>query len=327
MSTLLTDQLAEHISCDESEAALLCVLDILGERDYAFVTPTPATHARIVARPQRSIARSPADVLGWSLPFTPGQIDAELLAALEAADAVEPAANGMLRSRYRVSRLHGQLFLHSAYPTEERDAVFFGPDSYRFADLVAAEFDRDPPPAGARLVDIGTGAGVGAIAGAGLRPDLDIIMTDINPRALRLARINARAAGVEADALLGEGLGPVRGQVDIALANPPYIIDGAGRDYRDGGGMHGGQVAYDMAEEAVGRLSPGGKLILYTGSAIVDGADPLRRALAEMSEARNCAMRYREIDPDMFGEELDSPAYRDVDRIAIVAAIITAPAA
>jgi hypothetical protein len=35
------------------------------------------------------------------------------------------------------------------------------------------------------------------------------------------------------------------------------------------------------------------------------------------------AMRYREIDPDVFGEELEMPAYRDVDRIALIAAIIT----
>jgi hypothetical protein len=34
-------------------------------------------------------------------------------------------------------------------------------------------------------------------------------------------------------------------------------------------------------------------------------------------------MRYREIDPDVFGEELDDPAYRDVDRIALVAVVLT----
>ncbi|MGE0403972.1 MAG: SAM-dependent methyltransferase, partial [Kofleriaceae bacterium] len=31
---------------------------------------------------------------------------------------------------------------------------------------------------------------------------------------------------------------------------------------------------------------------------------------------------YEEIDPDVFGEELDTPAYRDVDRIAAVGATI-----
>ena len=32
-----------------------------------------------------------------------------------------------------------------------------------------------------------------------------------------------------------------------------------------------------------------------------------------------------EIDPDVFGEELESPAYRDVERIALVAALIDRP--
>ncbi|MBW8911885.1 MAG: methyltransferase, partial [Sphingomonas sp.] len=115
----------------------------------------------------------------------------------------------------------------------------------------------------------------------------------------------------------------VSGLLDIALANPPYIVDSAGRDYRDGGSMHGAEVALDMAVAALGRLSPGGRLILYTGSAIVDGSDRLRAALGEIAANHGCSMRYREIDPDMFGEELEHPAYRDVDRIAIVAAILT----
>ncbi len=326
MRTLIADHPAGHVRGDEIDAALLCVLDLLRERDYDFVTPTPATHARVLARPDRRVARSLADVLGWSLPFTPDLIDAELLAALRTADAIEPGPDRTVRSRYRVSRLHRRLYLHSSYPTEARDAVFFGPDSYRFADLIADEFDRHPPEHGARVVDIGTGAGVGAIVAAGLRPDLDIVMTDINAEALRLARINARAAGVQADAVPGKGLDRVRGPLDIVLTNPPYIIDEAGRDYRDGGGMLGGQVAFDMASEALDRLSPGGRLILYTGSAIVDGADLLRRALGWLAAAKGFTMRYREVDPDMFGDELDNPAYRDVDRIAIVAAIIDAPA-
>lgn len=326
MTTLIADHPAEHLRWNETEAALLCVLDILTTRDYAFVTPTPATHARVLARPERRVARSVVDVLGWSLPFAPDLIDAELLAALTASDAIESGLDGMLRSRYRVSRLHRRLYLHSAYPTEARDAVFFGPDSYRFADLIADEFGRHPPAPGARLVDIGAGAGVGAIVAAGLRPDLDIVMTDINAQASRLAAINARAAGVQARAVIGEGLGHEPGPFDIALANPPYIVDRAGRDYRDGGGMLGGQVAFDMAGEALDRLSPGGRFILYTGSAIVDGADLLQRALGWLAAAKGFAMHYREIDPDMFGEELDNSAYRDVDRIAIVAAIIDAPA-
>jgi len=85
--------------------------------------------------------------------------------------------------------------------------------------------------------------------------------------------------------------------------------------------MYGGAVALDMARLAVERLSASGRLILYTGSAIIDGADPLRDAFATVAQDGGCTMRYREIDPDVFGEELAGVAYADVERIAAVAAI------
>lgn len=306
---------------DEPEPALVALLQALRRRNYGFVTITPASHARVLAREPQREARDLRDVFGWSLPFAPAILDPELLRLLSEADALDPLPGGRFKSRYRVSELGGDLFLHSAHPTTAEDAVFFGPDSYRFADLIRRELHREPPPGGARLVDIGAGAGVGAIAAARLCPALRTTMTDINPEALRLARVNARVAGVAADFLLGADLEPA-GPIDIALANPPYIIDAAGRDYRDGGGMHGGGVALGMAAAAVGRLSPAGRLILYSGSAIVAGEDRLRAALAALAAEHACTLRYEEIDPDVFGEELAKPAYREVERIALVAAVI-----
>ena len=87
--------------------------------------------------------------------------------------------------------------------------------------------------------------------------------------------------------------------------------------------MHGARLSFDWAVAAAGRLTPGGRLLLYTGSAIVDGSDGLRDALAARSEALDCTLDYREIDPDIFGEELDEPPYADVERIAAVGVILT----
>jgi methylase of polypeptide subunit release factors len=305
------------------DAALFALLQALRVRGYRFVTITPAAHARVLARGPQRDAADLRDVFGWSLPFAPETLDGDILRLLTEADALEPMRGGRLKSRYRVSELDGDLFLHSAYPTTAEDAVFFGPDSYRFADLVRRELSGDPPRREARLVDIGAGAGVGAVAAAKLCPGLRTTMTDINPEALRLARINAHAAGISADFGIGRNLDASPGPVDVALANPPYIIDAAGRNYRDGGDMHGGRVAYDMAAAAVGRLSYSGRLILYTGSAIIAGEDPLRAALAALVAAQACTLRYREIDPDVFGDELEKPPYRDVERIALVAAVIS----
>ncbi|MDT8759961.1 class I SAM-dependent methyltransferase [Sphingomonas psychrotolerans] len=307
----------------EADAALVQLVEALKQRGYRFVTPTPATHARVVKRSDRQEARDLADMLGWSLPFTPAQIDAGLFALLEAGEAVETVGNGRFRSRLRASSLKDNLYLHSAYPTDAENSVFFGPDSYRFADLIEAELTTAGVADGAVIVDIGTGAGVGAIVAARSCPTARLWVTDVNPDALRLAAVNAKAAGVTVTAVESATLDSIAESIDLALANPPYIIDDDARTYRDGGGMFGGQVSLDMARMAVRRLAPGGRLILYTGSAIVRGEDLLGKALAGLAEAEGCALRYREIDPDVFGEELERPAYAEVDRIAVVAAIFT----
>lgn len=323
--TSLDMSLDPAIRLETGDDALARLLDQLKARGYSFVTPTPASHARVLARPGRTTARDIRDVLGWSLPFDPGMLDAELFKTLLAADALDTLDDGRLHCRFRVSSLDRCLFLHSAYPTDAEDSVFFGPDSYRFAELIRQELHDCPRRPGAQLVDIGAGAGVGAIVAARMCPELQVTMTDINPAALRLARINARAAAVNASYALGRDLDMIDGPVDLALANPPYIIDSAGRDYRDGGDMHGTRVAYDMARAASERLAPQGRFILYTGSAIIEGEDPLRQALQSLADERDCTLRYREIDPDVFGEELAQPQYADVERIALVGAVMTMP--
>lgn len=312
----------EHETMVAVDAARVQLLRELKDRRYRFVTPTPATHARVVARHDRRQAQSLEDVLGWSLPYAPGLLDPAIETLLHTGDALADAA-GLRRATLRVSSLHDHLFLHSAFPTTDPHAVFFGPDSYRFADLLARELRDDPLSAGARTVDIGTGTGVGGIVTAALAANAEVNLTDINPAALRLAAVNAHAAGVEVELHETDGLDPVVGDLHLATANPPFIIDTERRLYRDGRGMFGGEVSLAMARLAMTRLAPGGRLILYTGSAMVRGQDALRAALAEAAAAHGCAMRYRELDPDIFGEELDRPAYAEVERIALVAAVVT----
>jgi hypothetical protein len=41
-------------------------------------------------------------------------------------------------------------------------------------------------------------------------------------------------------------------------------------------------------------------------------------------QARNCDYTYEEIDPDVFGEELDNAPYDRADRIAVVALTVRA---
>lgn len=304
-----------------ADRALASLLGVLRQRGYHFITPTPATHRLVVNRPDRADARHLTDVLGWSLPFREDVVDPEVLELLRQADALARTDKERWRCSLCVSSVHDALFLHSAYPAKSEDAVFLGPDSYRFASLIARELDARPLGGVIRLADIGAGAGVGAIVASRFCPNAQIFMTDINPQALRLARINAAAAGVDAcivECSYLEGLG---GTFDLILANPPYIVDEAHRLYRDGRSLHGGAVAFDVARKGLERLAPSGRFILYTGSAIVEGADLLGRELAALADAASCSLSYEEIDPDVFGEKLADPAYRHVDRISVVAAI------
>jgi methylase of polypeptide subunit release factors len=303
------------------ERALEALLQHLRTIDYHFVTGTPATHARVIARRRPRLATSAQGILGWSLPFLEGSIEPTLVQLLRDADVLLTESDGLLRARVRVSTLHGQLFLHSAYPTTAEDAVFLGPDSYRFADLIRSELLTAPLKSGSVVVDIGTGAGVGAVVAADLSPGARMIMTDLNVQALALAQINARHAGHTVEARRGRDLAGFADPIDLAFANPPYIIDPDGRAYRDGGGHLGAEISIAMTRAALLGLRPEGRFILYTGSAIVSGHDALEAELQNLAQEHGRVLRYRELDPDVFGEELDSPGYETVDRIAVVAAI------
>ena len=304
---------------DDAADALLALLAALDRQRYDFVTPTPATHRRVVARPAMAQARDLRGIFGWNLPFAPERLPDGLIDLMERSGTLR-REGGLLKSGIRVGRIHGRLFLHSSFPTDEADAVFLGPDSYRFADFVRAELPRAGQPK--RMVDLGAGGGVGGILAAPFVPGARITLLDTNPEALRLAAINARHAGVEVELIEGDGIDEAAGPIDLVIANPPYMADEGDRTYRDGGEMHGGGLSLEWSLAAARRLEPAGRMLLYTGSAIIDGRDRLREELERALAGLGCTLRYREIDPDVFGEDLEKPAYAGVERIAVVGAVI-----
>ena len=300
----------------DPDDTLLDLLTYLKQRDYRFHTVTPSTHARVLARPAPA-APTLRDVFGWNRPFAEDQVDGELLDVMRRAGILHRHADGAI-SALRVASLGEDLFLHSAFPTDASDAVFFGPDTYRFVRFMAERW-----PASARhVVDMGAGSGAGGIAASRLAPAAAITLVDINANALRLARLNALAAAVTAqlrqDRTLPAG-------ADVVVANPPYMMDSGRRAYRDGGDLFGGGLALDWARQALGRLAPGGTLLLYTGASVVRGAVPLAAALQSACAEAHAPCEIEEIDPDVFGEELEQPAYAEVERIAAIGAVIRVP--
>ena len=303
------------------EAALLRLAILLRDSGYGFVTPTPATHARNNARPGNRWARDLRDVFGWSRPFRDGLLPEAVMAALRDAGALvahpDPDAPAW-RSAVRLSGLHGLLLLHSAFPTGAADSVFLGPDTYRYAAALEAWLAGRSAPV-RRAVDIGSGSGAGAILVARACPGAEVWAADINPAALRLTRVNAALAGVPVQAVHSDLLAGVPGDLDLACANPPYLADPSERAYRHGGGPLGAGLSLRIVAETPPRLAPGGSLLLYTGVAIVSGRDPFQDAAAPQLVAhKDVAWSYREVDPDVFGEELEHDPYGAADRIAAV---------
>lgn len=303
------------------DKALVALLAALRDSGYQFTTPTPLTHQRIWQHRAGAPAESQRDVFGWSLPFDAAVLPPTLLALAQQAGVLVQEAD-RYRSTVRVSSLRGLLYLHSAFPTHAADAVFFGPDTYRFANFLRQNLQGETRTA-LRLLDIGCGSGAGGLVAAGLCPQLQLVLNDINPQALRFAAANAQAAGVLAEYALGDALSAVQGDFDCIIANPPYLADDSHRAYRDGGDRLGRALSVRMATEALPRLRPGGRLLLYTGVAMLGGQDPFLDEMAPLLDAAQGRWQYYEIDPDVFGEELERPVYRRCDRIAAVGLVFT----
>ena len=107
----------------------------LQAQGYRFTTVTPETHRRVNAHAAHQDAQDLRDVFGWNRPFAESVLPREIVDLLRRAGALNHHGE-RLRSRLRYSTLDGLLFAHSGYPTLEEDAVFFGPDTYRFAALI-----------------------------------------------------------------------------------------------------------------------------------------------------------------------------------------------
>lgn len=296
--------------------ALLALGQALQRAGYQFTTVTPATHRRVNGRPANAWASDLRGVFGWSRPFREDAVPQDILALMRSAGVVKEK-NGGLCATVRASTIGERLYFHSAYPTRDDDAVFLGPDTYRYIAAARRAMETLAPPR--RAVDIGAGGGAGAIEVAARFPEVQSFAADINDRALALAGANARLAGVaNVELRHSDLLKDIEGGFDLVLSNPPYILDPDRLRYRHGGDMRGAGLSLAIVEAALDRLNPGGTLLLYTGIAIVDGRDEFFEVIRPKLEAACAGWTYEELDPDIFGGQLDCAGYEEVERIAAV---------
>lgn len=134
-------------------------------------------------------------------------------------------------------------------------------------------------PAGATVVDLGCGSGAVGAAVAGLLHRAALFAVDIEPAAVRCARRNLAPLGghVYAGDLYDPLPARLRGQVDVLVANVPYVPTGAvdlmppeARIYEPmvtlDGGPDGLDVVRRVAAGAGQWLAPGGHLLVETAA-------------------------------------------------------------
>lgn len=98
------------------------------------------------------------------------------------------------------------------------------PKLFRTGEFLAQTLDERLVPPGAAVLDMGTGSGVGAVFAAGWARR--VVAVDINPEAVRCARINTLLHNLEerVDVREGDLFAPVVDEhFDLVLFNPPYL--------------------------------------------------------------------------------------------------------
>jgi release factor glutamine methyltransferase len=129
-------------------------------------------------------------------------------------------------------------------------------------------------PAGASVLDLGTGSGAVALALKDERSDLEVTGSDVSEAALELAQTNGRELSLEVRWLHCDLLAGVPDEFDAILSNPPYVAD-ADRA--------------SLAPEIVRHEPPGA---LFAGP---DGLDVIRVLLEQVAARKRVALVALEI--------------------------------
>ncbi len=136
------------------------------------------------------------------------------------------------------------------------------------ASLTLAQITMRSPVT--RALDLGTGCGVQSYHLA--HHAEQVIATDVNPRALQLARIGAELSHKHIDFRQGSLFDPVDGGFDLIVSNPPYVMSPPSNErltYRETQ-FNADDLVAAIIRDAPRYLNSGGSAQLLTNWAITD---------------------------------------------------------
>ena len=201
----------------------------------------------------------------------------ELVLKSPAQRSARRALGKLLHWRYRLFQqkwhdTHAVLEHLQGFPLLVLPGVL-NPRLARSGEFFASQITPASVEPGSMVLDMGTGSGVCAIAAAKLARRVCAI--DINPVAVRCARINSLLNSMEdrIEVLQGDLFAPVQGRrFDVVLFNPPFIL-GAPRSDADRA-WRSIDVAERFATGLTQHLTPRG-YALVVRSTFGDGAEYL----------------------------------------------------
>jgi methylase of polypeptide subunit release factors len=261
------------------------VIDLLGEEAYAITRDdVPVGERRLPESRLATVVRA----LFLQQPVPTADVTHALgRAAVEALEATGMAAAGDEVTLHGRIVPVGDLFVASDdFPGEdaEKDAPDFVAAYTPTSKLCDALTPRGPVD---RALDIGTGSGVQAMLSA--RHAREVVATDVNPRALAFAELNAALNGfTNIDCRLGSLFEPVAGETfDVITANAPFVVSPENRfAYRDGG-LEADQFSELIVREAAGHLSDDGYATLLV-SWVAENEDESEARPFDWTEGSEC---------------------------------------
>ncbi|MES2606741.1 MAG: 50S ribosomal protein L3 N(5)-glutamine methyltransferase [Pseudomonadota bacterium] len=211
------------------------------------------------------------------------ELDTQLPPAL--VSEVERIATLRLETRKPLAYLLQEAwFCELAFYVDERVLVPRSP----FAELIRNRFETLLAKPPRRILDLCAGGGCIGIACAVAFPDAEVVLADLSPDALAVARINIEKHKLSTRVQLVESdlFGKLTGKFDLIVSNPPYVgaeeyaelPDEYLREPQLGllTGEDGLEIPLRILQQAADFLTEDGLLLLETGATwpLLDEARP-----------------------------------------------------